>query len=380
MYFDFPYYRLVIVYVLTHKNTPNRGKMLFNLFFLVPLVSTVNFIFMALDYIFFPGLWRQSIKEPVFIVGHARSGTTMAHRLMSGDSERYSYFNFWEMFFPSILQRKLVSAIGWIDKTLMNCRIKRSLEAWDKKTFDPIRHMHDGGLWKAEEDLFLMRTAFVTQQWALDLPISHEMDIVHIDNLSERRRKGWMRFYRACVKRQLYINGGDKNHLAKNPVMCGWLNAVLETFPDAKIVVMMRDPAKCIPSVLKLVETTWNDKGWKKEQYADAQRAMIESSFDMYTLPAQVLATHPNTPRSIVDYREITKAPKATLEKVYRDLGVEITPAYASFLEATQEKQKRHAPGFEYSIDNYDITLEDIVKRLEPFYDEYGWARTHDSA
>jgi hypothetical protein len=196
-----------------------------------------------LDYVFFPRLWRQEVERPVFIVGHARSGTTLAHRLLAADGDTFSYFLYWEMFFPSLLQKKIIRALGWID------------ENWLGRFFNKRLH-----LWNSEEDQFVMRAAFVTQQWSLDVPMMDVIDIFHVDQMPTRKRRRWMHHYRECVKRQLLLNGGNKTHLSKNPVMSGWVQAIIETFPDARIAVMMRDPGQCIPSVLKLVELTWKGK------------------------------------------------------------------------------------------------------------------------
>ena len=48
------------------------------------------------------------MRTPVFVVGHARSGTTLLHRLLSEDTERFSVFLYWELFFPSLLQKKVI--------------------------------------------------------------------------------------------------------------------------------------------------------------------------------------------------------------------------------------------------------------------------------
>ena len=112
-----------------------------------------------------------------------------------------------------------------------------------------------------------MNTAFVTQRWSLELPLMHEIDIFHIDNLTEQKRKKWLHHYKRCVRRQLLINGGDKTHLSKNPLMSGWVAGLLDVFPDAKIIVMVRDPVESIPSTLKMVESHWQRGKWSKEDY-----------------------------------------------------------------------------------------------------------------
>ena len=54
-----------------------------------------------------------------------------------------------------------------------------------------------------------MRAAFVTQQWALDVPMMDIIDLFHVDQMPERKRDAaGITHYRECVKRQLLLNVG----------------------------------------------------------------------------------------------------------------------------------------------------------------------------
>ena len=99
---------------------------------------------------------------------------------------------------------------------LLGGPIRKRLEVWDEKMFGSSRHIHNMSLWTSEEDQFVMRAAFVTQQWALDVPMMDKLDLFHLDRMPETRRRRWMHHYRECVKRQLLLNGGDGTHLSKN--------------------------------------------------------------------------------------------------------------------------------------------------------------------
>ncbi|MBT4520264.1 MAG: sulfotransferase [Halieaceae bacterium] len=378
MYFDFHYYRKVLAYAWAQKQWPGRNKVLVKLLILVPLTTIFHAAFFTLDYLFFPALWHQKVVAPVFVVGHARSGTTLMHRLLAADGNRFSYFMFWEMFFPALTEKKIISMLAWLDRTVFGCRVEKYLQDWDERTFGQWRHIHEQGLWIPEEDQFIMNAAFVTQQWALDLPLMHEVDIFHIDELSARRRRSWMNFYKACVKRQLVLKGSSKTHLSKNPVMSGWVGAILDTFPDAAIVVMVRDPLQCIPSTLKLVEQQWRSKGWKKQDYLPSQQALTAISFDSFEMPRDLLAVRPGTPHKFVDYRDLTKSPKETVEQVYSAIGLGITDEYREYLHLQQEKEKKHSSKFNYNIDDYEITPREIEARLASLYDAYQWPRYQD--
>lgn len=373
MYFDGQYYWRVLRHVWALRQWSGRSRTLLRLLLLVPLETLFHAICFMLDYLIFPALWRQKVEQPVFIVGHARSGTTLVHRLLAADGETFSYFLYWEMFFPSLLQKKVICAIGYVDKKWFGQAIHRRLVAWDDKTFGPYRHMHDMSLWNSEEDQFVMRAAFVTQQWSLDVPMMDVIDIFHIDQMPAKKRRRWMHHYRECIKRQLLRNGGNKIHLSKNPVMCGWVEALIETFPDARIVVMMRDPAQCIPSVLKLVELTWKGKGWTRADYGRSLEILTDISFESYHHPRDVLSQQPSTPQVVVDYRELTAQPSATVHKIYRALGMPLSGSYDQFLKLQEDREKTHKTDFRYSLDDYGLSRKTIESKLSNFYTDYGW-------
>jgi hypothetical protein len=374
MYFDFGYWWRVLRHVWGLRQWAGRRRMLLRLLIAVPLASLVHALFLLLDYVFFPLLWTQRVEKPVFIVGHARSGTTLMHRLMSADGDRFSFFLYWEMFFPSLLQKKLIRGLGALDAKLLGGFFNRKLVAWDDKTFGPYRHMHNMSLWNAEEDCFAMASAFVTQQWSLEIPMMDVIDVFHLDQMGNRRQR-WMRHYRALVKRQLLLNGGGKIHLAKNPIMSGWVEALIEEFPDARFVVLVRDPAECIPSCLKLVEVTWRGKGWQREDYERSLRILTEISFDHFHNPAAVLAAHPEVPQLAVDYRQLTSSPQEALHQVYQALGIDLSVEYEAWLQAQAEREKQHHSKFEYSLGEYEVSRERIETELAEFYQQYQWPK-----
>jgi len=380
VYFDLQYYGRVLRHVWSLKTWPGRRKTLLKLLLLVPLEYLIHATFFLLDYVFFPRLWTQKVERPVFIVGHARSGTTLAHRLLAADGDTFSYFLYWEMFFPSLLEKRLIQFLGLLDRKLLNEYYFKKLQAWDDKTFGPYRHMHHMSLWNSEEDQFVMRAAFVTQQWSLEVPMMDVIDIFHIDSMPQKKRERWMHHYKECIKRQLLLNGGDKQHLSKNPLMSGWVQSLIDTFPDARIAVLMRDPASCIPSVLKLVELSWQGKGWKPQDYARSLQMLTDISFESFHHPRDVLANNPSTAQTVIDYRLLTTQPRQTIRAVYTDLALEYRSQYDEYLLSQEQREKGHSTDFEYSIDDYEVTPQRIQSELASFYEVYHWPQAVDQA
>src|SRR3990172_4038999 len=240
MYFDFQTYFRMFRLARQEENPAGRRRLFFILLVLVPIVSAFHAICFFLDAILFPGLRKVEVRTPVFIVGHARSGTTLMHRLMSKDGERFSFFLLYELFFPSLLQKKMIRFLAACDRRLLGARIENRLKAWEERKFAATQDMHATGLTVPEEDDFIHTFSCASGFWIVLLPYMGLLDFYYVDQRPPQRRHRLMNFYKECVKRQLYLNGADKIHLSKNPTFSGRIESLIETFPDARIVVMMR--------------------------------------------------------------------------------------------------------------------------------------------
>jgi hypothetical protein len=182
-----------------------------------------------------------------------------------------------------------------------------------------------------------------------------------------------MRFYAECVRRQVYLNGSEKIHLSKNPVFVGRLESLIETFPDARIVVAFRNPEETIPSLLKLMQMAWRLRKWSDSQMQRSLRVLADQSFHTYGYPLEVLSRHPETPHAIVDYSELVREPKRVIERVYADLGFPMTPAYDRMLVAEQQRAKQHETGHRYSLEEFGLRSDEIRTRLADLFERFRW-------
>jgi len=379
-YFDFgTYFRLLRLAL--HEAPANRRPLLFRLLVRVPLVAIFHAICFFLDGILFPALHRVEVRSPVFIVGHGRSGTTLLHRLMSADGERFSFFMFYELWFPSILQKKVIRLIAACDRRFLGSRIARRVKAWEERAFGPMRHIHNFALTAPEEDDFVLTDSCASGWWTFLLPYIGQVDFYYIDQRPPRQRQRLMRYYRNCIRRQLYLNGPDKIHLSKNPTFCGRVETLIEHFPDARFVVPLRNPNETIPSLLKMLQVSWSGRGWSTERMQQSLRVLAQQSFHTYTYPLQVLRRHPDTKHAIVDYAELVREPKRVVEEVYAQLGFPVTQKFAATLEREQRRATTHESTFTYSLEEFGLEPNAIRNALSDLFDRYGWdAETHPEA
>ena len=344
----------------------------------IPPVAIFHAICFFLDGLLFPGLWRTEVKQPVFILGHARSGTTLTHRLMSKDDGRFSSFMLYEMYFPSLLQRWLIRRVAALDRKLGG-RLARRVTVWDERHYARTQSTHAMSLTHMEEDDMVFYYSMASGYWISKMPYMGELDFYGLDGRDnaeawpEKRRLRWMRFYRECVRRQLYLNGGEKVHLSKNPIFAGRVEALLETFPDARIIVPIRNPYETIPSLLKLVRGGWKRLGWDEGRQRSSLAVLAAQSFHTYKHPIEVLESQSEVPHAIVDYRELQSDPAKTIEGIYRDLGLELSPTYRYVLSGEGRREQKHRSTHRYSLEEFGLEADAIREELDDLFGRFGW-------
>jgi len=372
-HFDFANYFRMVRLAWGESNPRARRYTLLVLLVSVPLVSTFHAICFFLDGLLFPGLWRTEIRTPVFVVGHARSGTTLVHRLMSQDRGRFSSFVLYELYFPSLLQKKVIRFSAAVDRRYLGGRIGKRVRAWEEKRYAAMRGVHKMGLDEPEEDDLVFYYSCASGFWITKMPYMGDLDFYYVDRRPERKRRRLMRFYRDCVRRQLVLNGREKIHLSKNPIFAGRVESLIETFPDARIVVPLRNPYETIPSLLKLVRMGWRRLDWDADRVNRCLRVLADQSFDTYRDPLEALARHPETPHAVIDYRDVVADPAATLERVYRQLGFPIGPEYRRVLLAEGKRARTHVSGHSYSLEEFGLEADEIRTRLADLFERYRW-------
>lgn len=373
MYFDFATYFRMVRLAWRERNPKNRRTLLRTLLVTVPFVSTFHAVCFFLDPILFPALRRTEVRAPVFILGHARSGTTLVHRLMSKDAERFSAFMLYELFFPSLLQKKVIRLFAACDRRWLGGAFEKRVRAWEERKFASTRHMHSMSLTEPEEDDGVLTYSCASGAWIVRLPYMGELDFYHLDRRPAGERRRVMRFYKECVRRQLHLNGPGKTHLSKNPIFAGRVESLIETFPDARFVVPFRSPYETIPSLLKLMQVAWRMRKWSEAEMQRSLAVLAAQSFHTYRYPLEVLARHPETRRAIVDYAELVAEPKRAIERVYAELGFPVTDEYEQVLLAEQQKAKKHETAHSYSLAEFGLESGEIRTQLADLFERFHW-------
>lgn len=374
MPFDFRQFVRIFRRAFREATTARRRKVVWTLFFALPILASVNAICLALDRVLFPAFARVGVRAPVFIIGHSRSGTTLIHELLAAD-EQFSWFMAWELFLPSLVQKKLLRAIGRFDRDRLDGRYAKRLRAWQDRTFAAGRQMHPMDLLGPEEDEFLLAPTLYSGTLGVVFPNLDDMQpYSRFDEmLDAETRTRVMAFYRACVQRQLVLNGAGKTHLSKNPMFSSKVQSLIETFPDARFVVMVRNPFETIPSIQKMMIRNYKASGTGSDQIEAALAIVGENSIAHYRFPFDVLERHPATRWTAVRYELLTTDPASAMRQVYSELGIPITPSSEAAMRRAESHARAYKPSHDYSLSEIGLTPQQIRDALAPLFARFDW-------
>jgi omega-hydroxy-beta-dihydromenaquinone-9 sulfotransferase len=341
---------------------------------LYPLLEMITWTCFLLDDVLFPGYRRQEIKAPIFIVGNPRSGTTFLHRLLAQDAGNFTWMRTWEILFaPSITQRRIIEALGGLDKRLggpVSHWMMNRQQGWQGKNT-----LHKISLQAPEEDAHLLLHIWSTILVPLYSGVLDGLDIwTRFDTaLPEREKKRVMEFYVKCLQRHQYARGGnDRHYLAKNPTFSPKIDTLYRYFPDAKFIYLARNPIDVIPSFASMLKFEWETMGSPFEERSDFN-LILDMIDHWYDYPLKRLACLPERDRTIVSFDTMIDAPDETVGAIYDRFGLEIEPAFASVLQRETARSRNYHSKNNHSLQGTGINQEDILERFGYVLDRFGF-------
>ncbi len=380
--FDFAgFFRFLRRWFFGLEWTPRRALVACAFLLFVPLELIVHAALGA-DALLYPRYRRRAVHEPVFITGNPRSGTTFLHRLLAEDTTRFSTMRMWEILFaPAIVQRRIVRGLARLERGL-GAPVARIWQRVERR-WAAINVMHRVSLAAPEEDDYLLLHAWAALTAGLSAGLLDEArPYTFFDKAmpaSERTRI--MRFYRRCVQRHLEAEarsrgarGGAaaRQYLAKNPALCPKLGSVLEEFPDARIVYLVRNPLEAIPSYVSMMDYSWRAVGIAGRR--DALREyLLEMAAHWYRYPLELLAGAPAERYIIVRYDDLVHDPEGTVRGIYDHFGWVMDEGFAALLQAEAGRARRFRSRHDYALEQLGLSRAHILAEFEDVIERFGF-------
>jgi hypothetical protein len=370
------FFRLTFLQIFRARGTNiqfngQRRKAMLVWYLVIPIHQLLTIISYYLDEIFFGAYRRQEIKAPVFIVGNFRSGSSLLQRLLASDGRKFTSMNVGEIYLaPTITQRKFWSLIRWLDKHLNKARGLRFLETRDQQWLDTLQ-MHKTGLFTPDEDEGLLILIWATMFLQFVYPLMDELPPFYRfdEDMPERQRKWIMNFYKAMIRRHLYVKGGDRMYLAKSPAHSARIDSLLEYFPDARIIYLARNPLSLVPSVVNFFRYIWRLFGDLVDPDSLNQDVFKQIHY-WYRYPVERLKLRSADQYRIYKYADLVNNLEELVEEIYQWLGLRINDKFRAEIFRVVEESKKFQSDNIYTLDELGLS-EKLI--LEEFSDEMSY-------
>ncbi len=329
----------------------------------------------ALDHLCFPDFKRQAVREPVFIVAPPRSGTTLTQKLMSLDTERFIHNTLYQTIFPCVVYQRVIEALVWLDRKLGR-PLERVVTWAERRWFGGWDDLHRLRFNQPEEDDGFFVYTFLTEAvFLLFLHVDELWEAGFQDALPPAKRRKVMGFYRSCLQRRLFASGPDKTILSKATQSSGAVESLLEAFPDARFITIIRHPYESVPSHVSVFWPVW--RAHSPELKKDGPESLAYSRLAVRWF--QHLFEFRHKVRSeqyyCIDYRDLTRDPQGTIEQVYRHFGWPMSGTFREKLSAASQKQSGYRSNHRYTLEEFGLSKEYLQQELGILLDNYSLPR-----
>ncbi len=338
-------------------------------------LQILHWVGFLLDEILFPGYRKVAVREPLFIVGLPRSGTSYLQRVLARDTERFTTLRLWELLLaPSVTERRFWLAVGAVDRVLGH-PAARLFRRGEKRGLGWMDAIHQVSLSDPEEDYFLLLPIFACFLLVVPFPYHEEVwKLARFDELSREERAPVMAFYRKALQRHLYVAGRGRQLLSKNPSFTPFLRSLLETFPDGKILCCVREPAKVVPSLLSSIRSGAELFGYRVEEPRIRDRfvEMLEF-FALHAL--DTLARVPEERHAFVPMEALKGDVGGFVLGLYRRFGWDPDPAFRVGLAEEASRGRAYVSRHHYTLEEFGLSPESLLGRFDRLNRRFGWGQ-----
>ena len=316
---------------------------------------------------------KVEIREPLFIVGNLRTGSTLLYRTLARDEENFACFRMVDAFLPAITMKKAAAAIGRVDAWLGGYGA-RVVQALDDAFLSEYSRIHDTGFLKPEEDEFtLLLDLCSASMFELFPTVERFRRFFYLDQeMHPGERAKVMKRYKWLVKRQLYHLGPHKRFLSKNPLFSCKIDSLNRTFPDAKFICLVRNPVNTVLSTASLFHFVWHQTGALSPDEQDMDTIM-EFCGAFYRYPQKKLTEFGPDRTLFVQFKDLVTDPGRTVRTIFDALHIPIPMSLVRVLADATPRQRKFKSKHKYTAESWGITEAEIYEAFEDVYESYGF-------
>jgi hypothetical protein len=296
--------------------------------------------------------------QPVFIIGHWRSGTTLLHEYMIRDPQ-FTFADTYACFAP--------------EHFIMSRYILRPIAAVLMPKKRPIDNM-EAGFDRPQEDEFALASMGLPSPYRnMIFPnnsLNIDLEYLTLRDISDEKRKEWLDGLDTFLKSLTFLT--PKRIILKSPPHTGRIRTILEQYPEAKFVHIHRNPYSIFPSTYNLWMRLSRDEGAQRPNGVGMEDYIFNSLNTMYAAFEEDLKLLKPNQFCDIAFKELTGKPLETIEKIYRELELsefdKVRPVFEGFA-ASQKSYKKNQ--FEMTPE----IKEQIATRWTRYFERYGYEK-----
>jgi hypothetical protein len=302
---------------------------------------------------------RTPLKHPpIFIVGHWRTGTTLLHEMLILDP-RHTFPDTYQCLEPNhfLLTEGVVKR--WFRWMLPSRRPMDNMKAgWDRPQEDEF------GLCMMGQPSPYLTIAFPNRP-------PQDQDAFDVRDLPPRQHRAWKRAFGRYLSEMTFRD--PRRLVLKSPTHSCRIPTLLEMYPDAKFVHIMRDPYAVFPSTVNLWKALYDTHGLQVPTYAGLEEHVLSTFTMLYDRLEEGKRLIPPGQFHEVMYEDLIADPLGRMQALYDDLNLggfeEARPRFEAYLRENAGYQTNRFPKLS------DLQRETITRRWGPVIDRYGYPR-----
>jgi len=299
------------------------------------------------------------VEAPVFVVGLQRTGTTMLHRLLTCEP-RLRSMAAWEALNPAPFP-------GGTDRHGVDLRVRkaRAAETALRYLAPELFAIHPVEADAPEEDIHLLDVTFMSPAIDAIMPVAeYQAWFCEADQLPAYR------YMHRMIQLLLWQRSG--RWLGKTPHHLEHLDELLTVYPDAKIILTHRDPARTVASFCSMMAHS---------------RAMFSDRVDADEIGAQFGAKAVRAIARLMDvrmrvgeasfldviYQDVVSDPLKEIRRVYDFIGFDLAPETEAAMQQwrADNEQTKHGT-HNYQLEDFGLSRSDIDPDFEAYRERFG--------